>query len=89
MTFDGGGKFQYVGNSNQSEATRMVPIALDSGVNKLDCSDAYSTGLAEETVGETVKGKRNQVLLATKARFRGFDMRIIYNDVQRDPAFEA
>ena len=69
MTFGGGGKFQYVGNSNQSEATRMVDIALDSGVNMLDCSDAYSTGLAEEMVGETVKGKRNQVLLATKARF--------------------
>lgn len=69
MTFGGGGKFQYVGNSNQSEATRLVDIALDSGVNMLDCSDAYSTGLAEEMVGEATKGKRGQVLLATKARF--------------------
>lgn len=69
MTFGGGGKFQYVGNSNQSEATRMVDIALDAGVNMLDCSDAYSTGLAEEIVGEAAKGKRGQVLLATKARF--------------------
>ncbi len=69
MTFGGGGKFQYVGNSNQSEATRMVDIALDAGVNMLDCSDAYSTGLAEEIVCEAAKGKRGQVLLATKARF--------------------
>ena len=69
MTFGGGGKFQYVGNSNQAEATRMVEIALDAGVNLLDCSNAYSTGLAEEMVGEAVKGKRGQALLATKARF--------------------
>lgn len=69
MTFGGGGKFQYVGNSNQSEATRMVDIAVDAGVNMLDCSDAYSTGLAEEMVGAAAKNKRGQVLLATKARF--------------------
>lgn len=69
MTFGGGGKFQYVGNSDQAEATRMVDIALEAGVNMLDCSDAYSTGLAEEMVGKTIKGKRGDVLLATKARF--------------------
>ena len=69
MTFGGKGKFQYVGNSDQSEATRMVDIAVDAGVNLLDTSDAYSTGVSEEMVGKAVKGKRGQVLLATKARF--------------------
>jgi aryl-alcohol dehydrogenase-like predicted oxidoreductase len=69
MTFGGKGKFQYVGNSDQSEATRMVDIALDAGVNLLDTSDQYSMGTAEEMVGEAIKGKRGQVLLATKARF--------------------
>ncbi len=69
MTFGGKGKFQYVGNSDQSEATRMVDIALDAGVNLLDTSDQYSTGTSEEMVGEAIRGKRAQVLLATKARF--------------------
>ena len=69
MTFGGKGKFQYVGNSDQAEATRMVDIAVDAGVNLLDTSDAYSTGTSEEMVGEAIKGKRGQVLLATKARF--------------------
>ena len=69
MTFGGKGKFQYVGNSDQAEANRIVDIALDAGVNLLDTSDQYSTGLAEEMVGEAIKAKRNKVLLATKARF--------------------
>ncbi|MGD0042963.1 MAG: aldo/keto reductase, partial [Isosphaeraceae bacterium] len=69
MTFGGTGKFQYVGNSDQAEATRMVDIALDAGVNLLDTSDQYSLGTAEEMVGEAIKGKRGQVLLATKVRY--------------------
>lgn len=69
MTFGGGGKFQYVGRSNQSEATRIVDIAVDAGVNLLDTSDQYSTGTSEEMVGEAIRGKRGQVLVATKARF--------------------
>ncbi len=69
MTFGGKGKFQYVGNSDQSAATRMVDIAVDAGVNLLDTSDQYSTGTAEEMVGKAIAGKRGQVLLATKARF--------------------
>ena len=69
MTFGGKGKFQYVGDSDQSEATRMVDIALDAGVNLLDTSDQYSMGVAEEMVGAAIKGKRGKVLLATKARY--------------------
>jgi aryl-alcohol dehydrogenase-like predicted oxidoreductase len=69
MTFGGKGKFQYVGNSDQAEANRMVDIALDSGVNMLDTSDQYSSGIGEEMVGEAIKGKRGRVLIATKARF--------------------
>lgn len=69
MTFGGKGKFQYVGSSDQAEANRMVDIALDAGVNMLDTSDQYSSGVGEEMVGETIKGKRGRVLVATKARF--------------------
>ncbi|MBC7599264.1 MAG: aldo/keto reductase, partial [Polaromonas sp.] len=69
MTFGGKGRFSFVGNTDQAGATRMVDIALDAGVNMLDTSNVYSTGTSEEIVGEAIKGKRDRVLLATKARF--------------------
>ena len=69
MTFGGGGKFQFVGKTDQAGAQRMVDIALDAGVNMLDSSDQYSTGTAEEMIGQAIKDKRKQVLLATKARY--------------------
>ncbi len=69
MTFGGKARFSYVGKTDQSEATRMVDIALDAGVNLLDTSDIYSSGTSEEIVGEAIRGKREHVLLATKARF--------------------
>jgi aryl-alcohol dehydrogenase-like predicted oxidoreductase len=69
MTFGGKGRFSFVGNTDQTGATRMVAIALEAGVNMLDTSDIYSTGTCEEIVGETIRGKRADVLLATKARF--------------------
>ena len=69
MTFGGKGKFQYVGKTDQAGANRIVDIALDAGVNLVDTSDQYSTGTGEEILGEAIKNKRGQVLVATKARF--------------------
>ena len=69
MTFGGKARFSHVGNTDQTGANRMVDIALDSGINMLDTSDVYSAGTCEEIVGGTIKGRRNDVLLATKARF--------------------
>ena len=69
MTFGGKERFSYVGSTDQAEATRIVDIALDAGVNLLDTSDIYSSGTSEEIVGEAIKGKRGRVLVATKARF--------------------
>ena len=69
MTFGGKGKFAFVGNTDQQGAQRIVDIALDAGVNLLDTSDQYSLGKGEEMVGETIRNKRNDVLIATKARF--------------------
>ena len=69
MTFGGKGRFAFVGNTDQAGATRMVDIALEAGVNLLDTSNVYSTGTSEEIVGKAIKGKRDSVLLATKARF--------------------
>jgi aryl-alcohol dehydrogenase-like predicted oxidoreductase len=69
MTFGGKGRFAFVGKTNAADASRMVDMALDAGVNLLDTSDIYSTGASEEIVGQTIKGKRDNVLIATKARF--------------------
>ena len=59
MTFGGKGRFAFVGKTNAADASRMVDMALDAGVNLLDTSDIYSTGASEEIVGQTIKGKRD------------------------------
>ena len=43
-------------------------MCLDAGVNLIDTADVYSDGLSEEIVGKALKGRRDRVLLATKAR---------------------
>ena len=70
-TFGGGTDFFKMWGSTQvDEATRLVDIALEAGVNFFDTADAYSKGLAEEILGQAIKGRRDQILLATKACFR-------------------
>ena len=70
-TFGGGTDFFKMWGSTQvEEATRLVDIALEAGVNFFDTADAYSKGLAEEILGQAIKGRRDQILLATKACFR-------------------
>jgi aryl-alcohol dehydrogenase-like predicted oxidoreductase len=69
MTFGGGGKFANVGSTGVDGARRQVDMCLDAGVNLIDTADVYSDGLSEEVVGKTLKGRRDRVLLATKARF--------------------
>ena len=69
MTFGGKGKFAFVGNIDAAGAARIVDIALAAGVNLIDTSDIYSTGDSEAFLGQAIRGKRDDVLLATKARF--------------------
>jgi aryl-alcohol dehydrogenase-like predicted oxidoreductase len=70
-TFGGGNEFFRTWGSTQvEEATRLVDIALEAGVNFFDTGDTYSGGLAEEILGEAIKGRRDQILLSTKATFR-------------------
>ncbi len=68
MTFGGQGEFANVGNTDIDEARRQVDLCLDAGINLIDTADVYSTGRSEEIVGEAVKGRRDDVLLATKVR---------------------
>jgi aryl-alcohol dehydrogenase-like predicted oxidoreductase len=69
MTFGGRGQFQAVGQTDLEGARRQIEMALDAGVNLIDTADVYSDGAAEEIVGRALNGRRDQVLLATKARF--------------------
>jgi aryl-alcohol dehydrogenase-like predicted oxidoreductase len=69
MTFGGRGQFQAIGETDVEGARRQFDMALDAGVNLIDTADVYSAGAAEEIVGRALSGRRDQVLLATKARF--------------------
>jgi len=68
MTFGGRDKFANVGSTGVEQATRQIDRCLDAGVNVVDTADVYSAGLSEEIVGEALKGRRDRVVLATKAR---------------------
>jgi hypothetical protein len=69
MTFGGRGAFGLVGDVGVDEARRQVDLCLDAGVNLVDTADIYSAGVSEEIVGEVLVGRRDDVLVATKARF--------------------
>ena len=68
MTFGGRGKFGMVGSTDVETATRQVDMCLDAGVNLFDTADMYSDGESEEILGQAIKGRRDRLLLATKAR---------------------
>ncbi|HEX4789242.1 MAG TPA: aldo/keto reductase [Actinospica sp.] len=68
MTFGGRGNFRQVGATEAEEARLQVDMCLEAGVNLIDTADVYSGGLSEEIVGQAVKGRRDEVLLATKVR---------------------
>jgi aryl-alcohol dehydrogenase-like predicted oxidoreductase len=62
--------FKSWGTTDVAEATRLVDICLESGLNLFDSADAYSKGAAEEILGQAIKGRRDQVLISTKGTFR-------------------
>jgi aryl-alcohol dehydrogenase-like predicted oxidoreductase len=59
--------FGVVGNSDHDDSIRVIHKALDAGINFIDTADAYSRGESEEIVGKALKGRRANVVLATKA----------------------
>src|SRR5205814_10482811 len=54
------------GNTDEDECVRIIHAALDSGINFVDTADVYSEGQSEEIVGRALKGRRDDVVLATK-----------------------
>ena len=69
MTFGGLGDFSSVGATGVAEARRILDRCVEAGVNLVDTADIYSNGVSEEIVGEIVKGRRHDLLIATKCRF--------------------
>jgi aryl-alcohol dehydrogenase-like predicted oxidoreductase len=69
-TFGGSNEFFKAWGSTQvDEATRLVNLCLDAGVNLFDTSNVYSAGASEEILGKAITGLRDKVLLSTKATF--------------------
>ena len=54
------------GNSDHADCIRIIHRALDAGINFVDTANVYSSGESEEIVGEALKGRRDEVVLATK-----------------------
>jgi aryl-alcohol dehydrogenase-like predicted oxidoreductase len=70
-TFGGGSEFfRAWGSSDVAEASRLVSICLEAGVNLFDTADVYSNGLSEEILGKALEGRRSDVLISTKTTFR-------------------
>ena len=59
--------FGAVGNPDHDDSIRIIQKALDAGINFVDTADAYSRGESEEIVGKALKGRRDNIVLATKA----------------------
>ncbi len=73
-TFGGGNEFfKAWGDTDVQGATRLVDICLEHGLTMFDSADIYSGGLAEEVLGGAIKGRREKVIVSTKATFRAGD----------------
>jgi aryl-alcohol dehydrogenase-like predicted oxidoreductase len=70
-TFGGNNEFfNKWGATDVKDASRLIDICIDAGVNFFDTADIYSQGASEEILGQALKGKRDKTLISTKATFR-------------------
>jgi len=65
-----GGSEDFFGRTTVDEARRMVDICLDAGLNLFDSADVYAGGASEEVLGQAIRGRRNEVIISTKAAGR-------------------
>ena len=73
-TFGGGNDFfKAWGSTDAQGATRLIDVCLDAGLSMFDSADVYSSGLAETVLGAAIKGRRNKLIISTKATFRFSD----------------
>src|ERR1700754_2743181 len=55
------------GNTDHDDSIRIIHAALDAGINFIDTADVYSAGESEEIVGKALKGRRDDIVPATRA----------------------
>lgn len=70
MTFGGKGDFAKTGNTDLAGASRQIDLCIEAGINMFDTADIYSTGVSEEILGAALKGRGDDIMVTTKARFR-------------------
>jgi aryl-alcohol dehydrogenase-like predicted oxidoreductase len=70
MTFGGTGMHAIIGDTQVEDARRQIDLCLEAGINLFDSADVYSQGASEEVLGEALKGRRDEVILATKVHGR-------------------
>ena len=69
-TFGGQGEFfERWGQTQVDEARRLVDVCLEHGLNFFDTANVYSAGASEEVLGQAIKGRRDRVLISSKATF--------------------
>lgn len=69
-TFNNTGLTRASGNIGFEEATRIVEVCLEAGLNMFDTADVYAVGTSEVVLGRAIKGRRDRLLISTKATFR-------------------
>jgi aryl-alcohol dehydrogenase-like predicted oxidoreductase len=69
MTFGRNSPDKPIGSVGPEEARRHIDLCIDHGVNLIDTANVYARGESEEIIGEALAGKRDTVVIATKARF--------------------
>ncbi len=70
FSFGGNGDFAMVASQGVKEAQRLVDTCIDGGINLFDTANMYSAGRSEEILGEVLEGRRDKVLISSKARMR-------------------
>src|SRR5690606_902930 len=61
--------FKRWGQTDVKEASRLIDICLENGVNFFDTANVYSQGVSEEILGQVLKGKRNETIVSTKGTY--------------------
>jgi aryl-alcohol dehydrogenase-like predicted oxidoreductase len=70
MTFGAGGGNAAIARTDEANAAAILDRALDAGINFIDTADVYAEGQSEEILGRILKGRRDEIVLATKAGWR-------------------
>jgi aryl-alcohol dehydrogenase-like predicted oxidoreductase len=69
MSFGGPDAKGFEWSAGYEDSKRIIDRAIDLGINFFDTADVYSNGRSEQIVGKALKGRRDQLVLATKVFF--------------------